>query len=73
MSLNGGLATAGKTKDNSAEWSTGIYYVMDVWAPYYEISKLYPSDYYGPDDLEPEIRHTLRASAGFLPDHQSQS
>jgi hypothetical protein len=58
-SVNAGLAVSGVSADRQGEWSAALSYIMDVWGQYYKISKLYPSDYYGREELETNKRHTL--------------
>lgn len=64
-SVNGGFGFSKQILKSQGEWQMNAHYIMDVWGPYYRLSKLFPSDYFGPDDLVGDKRHTLQISNSY--------
>lgn len=64
-SIHAGMSLGGISVDGMGEWTASTSYVMDVWGQYYDISKLYPSDYYGREGLDQDKRHTLNAAFSY--------
>lgn len=65
MSANTALKFAHVFPDDRSRLSAGLSYIFDVWGQYYDLSKLYPSDYSGPDDLPTDKRHSLAFTLGY--------
>lgn len=64
-SVNTGLGFT-KTIDKwQAKIGVKSHFIMDAWGPYYRLSKLYPSDYFGPDNLTNNKRHSLQTAINY--------
>lgn len=64
MSVTGGWNYGSKTRADGS-WSVNMEYIMDIWGQYYDISRLYPSDYTGTTGLDKDKRHTLATGFSF--------
>ena len=70
-SVNAGIGISGKFRAGQSEWQASTAYTMDVWGPHYNLSRLYPSDYFGADDLSTNKRHSLGMTFGMKHDINS--
>jgi len=65
LSVNTGFGFSRELPLSQSKVYGGAGYVMDIWGQYYDISRLYPSDYRGPDNLDNNKRHSLRLNIGY--------
>ncbi|MEZ5007582.1 MAG: DUF3570 domain-containing protein [Chitinophagales bacterium] len=61
-SVNAGLGFSKSIDKWQAEIGVKSHFIMDTWGPYYNLSKLYPSDYFGPDDLKSNKRYSWQTA-----------
>lgn len=65
MSIVAGGGYSKTWQQSQSTLGATVDYTMDIWGQYYDISRLYPSDYTGPDNLSNNKRHSLQIGLGY--------
>ncbi len=61
-SFNGGFGFRKAIEKSQSEIGVKTHFIMDAWGPYYNLSRLYPNDYYGTGDSPQNNRYTFQTA-----------